>query len=51
MTQNYDKRAVLYARAVTKGERTLESIKNPTIRAEVDRLVKERENRREELRL
>ena len=41
MTLNYDKRAALYARAVVKGERTLESIKNPIIRAEVTRLVEE----------
>lgn len=36
-----DKRVALYARAVVKGERTLESIKNPIIRAEVARLVEE----------
>ena len=41
MPLNYDKRAALYARAVVKGERTLESIKNPIIRAEVARLVEE----------
>lgn len=41
MTINYDKRAALYARAVVKGERTLASIKNPIIRAEVARLVEE----------
>ena len=35
MTLNYDKRVALYARAVLKGERTLESIRNPIIRAAV----------------